>query len=492
MTVYSAVNILSLVLLLGTALVLRRYLGTLLAGIWITLDVLPNYAQYAHLGILNSAERDLPYLVGARRADDFDRHKDTLLWLTHGIGALLAIVVVAGALLFRDRIVSRGGLPLFAGLLVYAPILWLQILSAFYVVLYRARKRFVALSARQGAANLTRAVLTMALGYAFGLYGVFAALLTASALQAALFHAGVGERFARVFDRAILGPMLVAGLPMLVGAVAFETIRNADRFVILRTLGLETLGVYSVVPIICQGVFYFPNTLSLVMFPRFQERYGRTQDAASLRRFVEIPLRVLGDALLAAIVVLLVALPPALTAYLPDFAGAIAPMRVMLLGTYFLCLTPPAGQFLLTIHKQVAVLFLVVPSMGLALAAAYLGASNGLVGVAAGIAFACVAYFLTIHLYAFSHLDSASRALRPLADVCAKAGVATVLVWAIERLIPPGPPPMATVGGWRLVAALCLAVPLLLSAFRRVRALSPRVPEASNPAILVDNGATGH
>jgi O-antigen/teichoic acid export membrane protein len=490
-SVYSSVNIVSLVLLLGTALVLRRYLGPLFAGIWITLDVLPNYAQYAHLGILNSAERDLPFLLGARRIGEFDRRKHTLFWLTHGIGALLTFALAAGAVAFRSRLSPQ---PLFVGLLIYAPILWLQLLSAYYVVLYRARKRFVALSARQGIANLTKAALTMAAGYTFGLYGVFAALLTAAAVQAALLHAGLeDERFERVFDRDVLWPMLVAGLPMLVGAVAFETIRNADRLVLPIALGMTAQGVYSVVPIVCQGLFYVPNTLSLVMYPRFQTRYGETQTVESLRRFVEIPLRVLADGLLAAIVVLLVALPPALTAYLPEYAASIAPMRVMLIGTYFLCLSPPAGQLLLTIHKQLQVLFIALPSMGLALGAAYLGASRGLVGVAVGVAFGCVVQFAGINIYALSQLGSRAQAVRPLVEIGAQAAVAIALVWAIERFVPAGPAPIAVVGGWRLCAAAAVALPLLARAAMRLReAASGTAPGPSAPAVFVDNPTTDH
>jgi O-antigen/teichoic acid export membrane protein len=490
-SVYSSVNIVSLVLLLGTALMLRRYLGPLFAGIWITLDVLPNYAQYAHLGILNSAERDLPFLLGARRLGEFDRRKHTLFWLTHGIGALLTIGLVAGALAFRSRLSSQ---PLFVGLLAYAPLLWLQILSAYYVVLYRARRRFVALSARQGMANLTKAVLTMAAGYAFGLYGVFAALLSAAVVQVVLLHGGLGdERFERVFDPDVLWPMLVAGLPMLVGAVAFETIRNADRLVIVAALGLRTQGVYSVVPIICQGLFYVPNTLFLVMYPRFQARYGETQSVESLRRFVELPLHVLADGLLAAIVVLIVALPPALTAYLPDYAASIAPLRVMLIGTYFLCLSPPAGQLLLTIHKQISVLGIAVPSMVLALGAAYLGASQGLVGVAAGVALGCFVQFVGVNLYALSQLGSSTQAVRPIVEIAAKAAVALALIWVIERVVPPGPAPIAIVGGWRLCAAIAVALPLLVRAAIRLReASSSPLPDASARAVVVDNPTADH
>jgi O-antigen/teichoic acid export membrane protein len=334
----------------------------------------------------------------------------------------------------------------------------------------------------------------MAAGYTFGLYGVFAALLTAAVVQAVLLHTGLGdERFERVFNRDVLWPMLVAGLPMLVGAVAFETIRNADRLVIPVALGMTTQGVYSVVPIICQGLFYVPNTLSLVMYPRFQTRYGETQTVESLRRFVELPLHVLADGLLAAIVVLLVALPPALTAYLPEYAASIAPMRVMMIGTYFLCLSPPAGQLLLTIHKQIHVLFIAIPSMVLALGAAYLGASRGLVGVAAGVALGCVVQFAGINLYALSQLGSMARAVRPLVEIAAQATVAIALVWAIERFVPAGPAPFALVGGWRLGAATAVALPLLARAAMRLRkATAGTAPEPSAQAVFVDNPTTDH
>src|SRR5215212_9691546 len=182
-SVYSAVNIVSLVMLLGTGLLLRRYLGLYLAGIWTALEVLPAYASYAHLGTINAAERELPFLLGARRDDEFARLKHTLLWLSHALGATLAAGLAIAAFALQSR-VER---PFFIGLLVYAPLLWGQILSTYYVLLFRARQRFVVLSTRQAIANVLKALLTVGLGYAFGLNGVFTALLTATVVQLVLF-----------------------------------------------------------------------------------------------------------------------------------------------------------------------------------------------------------------------------------------------------------------------------------------------------------------
>ena len=157
-------------LLLGTGLVLRRYLGLTLAGIWTALEVLPTYAAYAHLGVLNAAERELPYLLGADRGADFDRAEGH------------AVLVLPRARRGRCRRARhrRGGAAradrartFFVGLLVYAPLLWMQILATYYVLLFRARQRFVDLSRWQGAANLLKAALTVGGGYTFGLYGIF-------------------------------------------------------------------------------------------------------------------------------------------------------------------------------------------------------------------------------------------------------------------------------------------------------------------------------
>jgi O-antigen/teichoic acid export membrane protein len=228
------------------------------------------------------------------------------------------------------------------------------------------------------------------------------------------------------------------------------------------------------------------------MFPRFQTRYSETQSVESLRRFVELPLHVLGDVLLAAIVVLLVAVPPALTAYLPDYAASIAPMRITLVGTYFLCLSPPAGQLLLTIHKQIAVLAIAVPSMVLALAATYLGASRGLVGVATGVALGCLAHFIGINLYALSQLGGRAQAVRPLAGIIAQAVLVLALVWAIERFVPSGSGPLALVGGWRLAAATAVAVPLLARAAVRLREVSSPAQDEASEAVFVDNPNRDH
>ena len=465
---FSSANSVSLVLLLSTGLLLRRYLGPYLTGIWVGLELLPTYVgTYGHLGALTAAERELPFLLGARRDRDFDRLKDTLFWFVHGVGLLLALGLVAAALIRRPHVRAQT----FHGMLLYAPILWAQLAATYYVILYRARKRFGALSLRQGTTNTVKAVLLVGGAYLFGLPGVLVVELGGALLLAAVLHLGLRERFAAVFDPSLIPALVADGVPMVAGVIAFESMRGADQFVILATMGPTLLGVYSLTSIICNGIFYIPNVLSMVMYPRFQERYGATADPLSLRRFVELPLDVLAETLLAAIAVLLIALPPMLTVWFPQYVGGIPALRVMLVGTYFLCLTPPAGQLLLTLRKQVRALFIVVPATALAFAAAYAGSRYGLAGVAGGVSIVCFAEFAAVNAYAFSHFCGAAEIAGRLARLSGTAAAVFLATAAIDRLVPAGPPAVAWFGGWKLLAISLIALPLLLRAWRRVRTI---------------------
>lgn len=478
---FSSANAVSLVLLLSTSLLLRRYLGPYRAGIWVGLELLPTYVgTYGHLGTLTAAERDLPFLLGAKREADFDRLKHTLFWFTHATGIVLALGLVAAAFIRRPHVNEQT----FAGLLIYAPILWAQLAATYYVVLYRARKRFGALSLRQGPLNMIKALLLVGGAWRFGLAGVLAVELAAALMLAIVLHVGLRERFAPVFDASLLPAMIASGVPMVAGAVAFESLRGADQFVILSVMGPTLLGVYTLVLPIYSGLFYIPNVLSMVMYPRFQERYGATGDPQSLRRFVELPLNLLAETMLAAIVVLEIVLPPAIARWFPAYAETIPPMRVMLVGTYFLCLTPPAGQLLLTLRKQVRALFVALPAAALAFGAGYAGSRYGLIGVASGVTLACVVEFAALNAYAFSHLCGPAAIAALLLRITAVAGVFAAAAIAIGRFVPAGPPAIAWFGGWQLLLIGVCVLPLLGRAARRIRAI--QTPDS------VDNASAGH
>lgn len=465
-SVYSIVNVASLVLLLGTSLLLRKYLGPYLAGIWTGLEVLPIYATYAHLGVLSAAERELPYLLGAGRADRFERLRDTLAWFAHGLGIVMGLLLAVAAVAVRPTIADE----LFVGLLVYSAIVWAQLASTYYVVLYRARKRFVALSLRQGVANLLKAVAIVAGGLVFGLYGVYGGLLAGALVQVVLFRSGLDDPIYRRFERPLLPPLVMDGLPILLGALAFDTLRTADRIVLAATLGAEALGIYGVAALVCQGVFYVPNTLSIVMYPRFQERYGSTGDPQSLRRFVESPLRLLRDALVIATTTAYTVIAPIVLAWMPQFAAALGPLLLLLLATFFVGLAAVPMQFILTVRKQVHALLIGLAPTALALAGGWYAARVGLVAVASVMALAAFLQFAGTAAYAFRYFEAVPAVAHGIARYTAAGLYAALVMWLVDwadaQLAWPSVPTLVM----RLSLTGVLIAPFVVRCGRELRA----------------------
>jgi O-antigen/teichoic acid export membrane protein len=452
---YSIANVLSLLLLLGTALLLRRYLGPYFAGIWTALELIPLYATYAHVGVLSAAERELPYLAGAGRTEDLRRHRSTVYWFAQMLGAGAGLAVAAAGVLLRDRVSHESS----TGLIVYGWLVYVQVVSSCYLVFYRTAKRFVALSSRQAVANVAKAAATLAGGAAAGIYGVYAGLAVGAAIQLWLLRAAVDERLPWRFDRRVLRPLVQAGFPILAIGVAFDTMRTADRLGIAAVLGAEPLGVYSVAALVAQGLFYLPNALTIVLYPRLQERFGATGDPATLRRMLELPLSVVSDALLIVCAATAILLPPFVRVWMPQFTDAVRPAMILLVAVYFASLSTFPAQTLLTLRAEGRLLLVSVAAMLAALGGAWWAARSGLTVVAAVVGAAAVAYCLLVNAAALRALSTARWASR-LGALSGRPTAALLAVVAIA--LAPGPEHW-----WRPLVIALLALSSGLRLWRR-------------------------
>ena len=159
-------------------------------------------------------------------------------------------------------------------------------------------------------------------------------------------------------------------------------------------------------------------------------------------------------------------------------------MRILLVGTYFLCLTPPASQLLLTVRKQMHALFISVPGVALGFGAALIGSRYGLSGVAIGVSLVFFAEFVAVNAYAFSHFCGARDIVVLIGRITLTAAVLVLVALAVESFVPAGPPLVAWFGGWRVLVISLAVLPLLVRSARRIRAI--QIPDS------VDIAGGGH
>ena len=101
-----------------------------------------DYARYSHFGIIDSLDRELPYLYGSK---NYDKVK---LLRNIGFSFCIIISVFISIVLFIASIVLRfkGDVIFASGLYVVMCMVALQLLNSFYTVLNRAKHNFSVIS----------------------------------------------------------------------------------------------------------------------------------------------------------------------------------------------------------------------------------------------------------------------------------------------------------------------------------------------------------
>jgi len=87
------------------------------------------------------------------------------------------------------------------------------------------------------------------------------------------------------------------------------------------------------------------------------------------------------------------------------------------------------------------------------------------------VAIGCFVEFVAMNVYAFSHLSSAGSIAGLMLRIVGTAALWVFATRGIEMHVPRGAFALAPIGGWGLVIAGAIGVPLLVRAARRIRAL---------------------
>lgn len=373
--------------------ILARLLGPAGIGTIATVGLVITYAQYSDLGIVNALTRMIPLSLGEGREEDAER------WALYGLVAKVAGGVTIGAGVVAYVFFRWDVLPpvLRFGLLTGSGVLLLQGLTTAQQVVLRARQRF----ARASTLVASTALLNLAAGIAgatiAGVTGVFvghlAAFLVACALGFAL--TGVPRRQPLALDetRRLVG----VGFPVTVLAFVNHNLIYLDQVVILTFLDRTALGIYTIVLYAGAALFLLPTVVATTVSPRLLRRYGETKELQSISEMTWKPVRFLSLVLPVAVVAAAVVVPAAIEVLLPEYVAAIQPLRIYLVGMFFLGLNLGVSDTLLALDKHRRNIPILVGAvlLNLVIDVLLVGVADlGLTGVALGSAITYTAYWL--------------------------------------------------------------------------------------------------
>ena len=238
---YGVATYLAQALGLISAVLVRRYLGPAGMGLWTALMLIPTYANYSHLGVLNAAEREVPFLYGRQDWQRAAVVRDVAFTITL-LAALASTVVLLVLAAWR----SNANAPEVAtGFRLIILVVWAQLGFAFYGILARAARRFKDLGFLAVVAAVVNIVAIVVLASRFGVPGMLLATVVAYSVMILYLALRLKLPVRPLLPWREVGRLLAIGLPIMVYGVISDTLMNIDKITTVALLGTTSLGFYT-------------------------------------------------------------------------------------------------------------------------------------------------------------------------------------------------------------------------------------------------------
>ncbi len=360
-----------------------RLLGPQAYGAWNALTLILDYGMFSTLGTQQGLDQAVPARI-------VDGDQARLLRLKRaGLFNMALSVALFTALVLAFFAQSTGATRAFWGMRGVAATLAcvvLTVLANYHLSIQRSHGDITSVSAWFAIQGGLGTVLGLSLIPACGAWGLLWGWL-ASAVAALAYARWKSPPSVPLMPRPSIDciELLRVGFPMYLYLGANLVMRSIDRVVVLRFVGVEGLGYYSLGVMALTLLLYLPDSVAYVLYPHFLRRYHEGGDQPEAIRATALrTLRFLTVVVAGLCGVTFLAAREAVVALLPSFIPGATVVRVLCFGAAGLAVANLSSILLMTLGRQLqlipAALFLT--TVGAALDYAVLRAGYGIDGVA--------------------------------------------------------------------------------------------------------------
>ena len=341
----SSARIFSLGISFVRSLFIPRLLGPTSYGVWKSLGIVQSYMQFSDLGAIAALKREIPLLTSRGDEASLATARDVAFFVNHVVVLLAAIGLMAGSFFVPEADYARA-------LRFFVLLLYARQVNIFLEKLLFWRKDFAYASRLNLVLAVTESTLAIGGTILFGIDGLIIGTFVGYGSVALLQLRRIGFDIGYAWKWSVYRELVKIGFPSHVNGLLYNLMTSIDRMLILPILGLEELGLYALAMTINDYLFMLSYALGNVLSPRLVETWSENESMDEIRPIVELP--TLGIALAAPVVLGAVwfAVGSAIEVLLPRFTGAIVPLRILLVGTYFSSLHRGLSSFFLAIRKQ--------------------------------------------------------------------------------------------------------------------------------------------
>jgi O-antigen/teichoic acid export membrane protein len=333
LVIYSTTSFINTLISLGTAFVALSWISPNEMGIWQTLILMVSYADIAKLGILSGLNRELPFLLGAKKLGEARKLVATSQFHVMVISTL-GLVLAAGSLLvlkdFDESILAQAVIAIF--------LYWVfSVLSSFLQITFRNTEHYDLLAVGyiiHGAFSLGGLMLVINWGFSG-----FLIMRTGALAIFSIYLLLLRPIIAPVkTDKESFFTLVKTGLPIHGVSYIFALAMGLDRLFLLKMGGVEMVGLFAPATQITNIMMALPFSITAYMNPKSLILLGKSNEPSSIRAIAlkTAALVFLTSALFA--IAAWLTLPVLIDLYFPSYFGVVEATRIMLIAGVFLSL----------------------------------------------------------------------------------------------------------------------------------------------------------
>lgn len=384
--IYTLANQITQVIAIVAGILTRNFLGPVQMGMWATLQMALQYSAYSSLGTTQGITREIPYYLGKQNQGKADEIKNLVSSFQVLTAVIAALAIWSCAFIFKNKL----PIPIFYGLLGIGLLIVLERINGFLIALLRAYKELKLISKQLVASAIVNLVLVGGLTYFFKLYGFVAAMALSYVFNILYNRYHFDFKLQFLLSRKIL-EIVYFGFPLMLLSVLETFLKGIDKIMMVKMLGFEALGLYTVALMASNFLSSLPNAVAVIIIPHFEEKYGERDSISDLTRYTEQTASALAKVLPLVIGAAWILMPVFVHFLLPQYTSGIWPAQILILGSFFVALSLPYNVALVTLKKHLWIFPVHAITIGLSALGIYIVIKSGL-GIA-GVAFIMILSF---------------------------------------------------------------------------------------------------
>lgn len=384
--------------------IIAKVLGPSLYGMWNIVMTTTSLAESLDLGSGQALMREIPYNNGRGLEKKNKELISSSFWWQFLITAICSLVLLIVSL---TPLSNNFG----TEILLLSIVLLLQNSFSFIKIIYMGRKKIHKLSLVEFGYAILNTTAGLSLLFSLKIKGLLLGMVITYAILLLIGRKRLQQEISLKINWQAVKRLVKIGFPILIIGFSTKLMENIDKIVIFFILGSQNTGYYGLAAFISLIIMYIPQVISNVLYPRMNQKYGRTKKKSSIQEYYSRPMALLTHLMPVFLGLIILNTDWILKLFLPEYEPAARTIQILTAGLFFVTTTKIPTDILIVFNKQKKVMKinLIILAIGLIIDLALV--QFGIEAVAIGTASTFFILSSTINFFAMKEFKYQKKLL---------------------------------------------------------------------------------